>query len=263
MSKTKKPCNICEIPNILTKDHVPPRCCSNKGKINFYRLFDKNFNPVKKPRQFQKGIVFETLCEKCNTERLGAELDSSLGDFQLKIIDAVSKCTKMSDTITVRCEINKVCKSVIGHLLAAMPHYVSDGIECHLREYFLDKTDKQVKNQHLYFWINIEKRVAIARNVGIALDPIFNGAVISLFKFPGAAFMLSDKTIDDRLVDLFGYTTSTFGEEVEISVDLMSVYSKSGEARTAEWPLIATDNRLFILSDSEKDMPMFSTLLDI
>ena len=263
MNKIKKPCNICEIPSYLTEDHVPPKCCSNKGKVNFYRLFDINMNPTKKPGQFQKGICFETLCGECNNERLGKELDPYLGDFQSKIFDTVSKCTELSDTVIIKCKINRICRAVIGHLLAALPFYLQGGIEDDLRKYFLDKAEKQINRQHLYLWINNEKRVAISRNIGIALDPIFNGAVISLFKFPGAAFMLCDKNIDDNLVDLFDYTSKDFDEEAEIKIDINSIYSRNGEARTTEWPLIANDNRLFVLPPEIQAKSLFSTLLDI
>ena len=261
--KIKKPCNICKTEDYLTRDHVPPQCCSNKGNVNFYRLFDTNIDPNKKPGQFQKGIYFKTLCSKCNNEYLGKEFDPYLGDFQNNIIDAVSKCTKISDAITIKCKINKICRAVIGHLLAALPFFLDGGIENDLRKYFFDKAEKQIKNQHLYIWISNEKRVAMARNIGIALDPIFNGAMISLLKFPGAAFMLCDKYIDDNLVDLFDYTSRNIEDEIEVKMELSSIYSRNGEARITEWPLIVNDNRIFVLPPEIQNKSMFSTLLDI
>jgi len=59
MGKEKETCNICETPSYLTEDHVPPKCCSNKGNVNFYRLFDTNFNPKKNQGKPKKASVLK------------------------------------------------------------------------------------------------------------------------------------------------------------------------------------------------------------
>lgn len=156
-----KKCNICGLEKPLSADHVPPKCCSNKGTINFYQLFQKNRNPDKKPGQAQKGIYFKTICEKCNNELLGNQLDPFLGNLQEQIINATSQCTSLADDILVNIQINKVCRSVIGHLLAAFPNYYDGGIEPELRNYFLTKNLRKIAGQHLYLWINNERKVAI------------------------------------------------------------------------------------------------------
>ncbi|MEG0892708.1 MAG: hypothetical protein RR998_05110 [Oscillospiraceae bacterium] len=258
-----KKCNICGLEKPLSADHVPPKCCSNKGTINFYQLFQKNINPDKKPGQAQKGIYFKTICEKCNNELLGNQLDPFLGNLQEQIINATSQCTSLSDDIFVNIQINKVCRSVIGHLLAAFPHYYDGGIEPELRNYFLTKSLRKIVGQHLYLWINNEKKVAISRNIGIAMDPVFDGSLISLLKFPGAAFMLSNKEIDDNLVDLFDYTTEDFETTVQITLPLTCIFSKNGEERTIEWPLNVTDEKLFVISPEMASKSRFSTLIDI
>jgi len=263
MAKVKKQCNICGNLDYLTKDHVPPQCCDNRGNVNFYRLFDQNINPKKKPGQFQRGIYFETICARCNNTLLGEEYDPSLGDFQDMLIEAVGKCSTLSDTISITCNINKMCRAVIGHLLAALPFYFDGEIETELRKFFLDRSEDNINQQYLHFWINNEKRVAMARNIGIAADPIFDGAIISLLKFPGAAFMLCNKKVDDNFVDLFDYTSKDIEEEKEVIINLNSIYSKNGEARVTEWPLIVDDNRLFVIPQEIKDKTLFSTFLDV
>ena len=49
-------CNICGCYDQLSEDHVPPKCCSNRGNVNFYALFDRNFQPTKKPKQHKMGL---------------------------------------------------------------------------------------------------------------------------------------------------------------------------------------------------------------
>lgn len=258
-----KKCNICSLKKPLSADHVPPKCCSNKGSVNFYRLFQKNMNPDQKPGQAQKGIYFKTICEKCNNELLGKQLDPFLGELQKQIINATSQCNSLSDDILINIHINKVCRSVIGHLLAAFPNYYEGGIEPELRNYFLTKSLKKIDGQHLYLWINNEKKVAISRNVGVAVDPVFDGSIISLLKFPGAAFMLSNKKIDDGLVDLFDYTSEDFETSAQITLPLASIYSINGEERTIEWPLNVTDDRLFVITPEMASKSLFSTLIEI
>ena len=148
-------------------------------------------------------------------------------------------------------------------MLAAFPNYINTTFENSLREYFFNETQKTITGQHLYLWINFEKRVAIARNVGLALDPDLNGAMVSLLKFPGAAFMLCNKQIDDSMIDLFDYTTDNIDDCVNIPINMSSIISNRGEVKTTEWPLIENDSRLFILSQERKHIPIFSTFLDI
>ena len=256
-------CNICGCFEQLSEDHVPPRCCDNKGNVNYYALFDRNFQPNKKPKQAQNGIKFKTICSKCNNERLGKELDPFLGEMQNGIIDMCSTFTNLSDGDLLNVYINKISRCVIGHMLAAFPHYINTNFENSLREYFLDKTKQSIAGLHLYVWVNFEKRVAIARNVGIALDADFNGSMVSLLKFPGAAFMLCNKQIDDNMIDLFDFTTYNIEDCVKIPINISSIVSKRGELKTTEWPLIENDYRLFVLGQERKLMPIFSTFLDI
>lgn len=256
-------CNICGCTAQLSEDHVPPQCCSNTGNVKYYALFDRNFQPTKKPRQAQKGIKFKTICSKCNNERLGQELDPFLGEMQNDVIKMVSSFTTITDEGMINIYINKISRCVIGHMLAAVPRYIDASLENGLREYFLDKKMRSVEGQHLYVWVNFEKRVAIARNVGIAIDADFDGSIISLLKFPGVAFMLCTKQIDDNMIDLFDYTTDNIEDKVSIPISMRSIISKRGELKTTEWPLIENDSRIFVLSKKGKPMPVFSIFLDI
>lgn len=256
-------CNICSKVLPLTEDHVPPKCCSNKGNIRFYSLFDKNLFPNKKPKQAQNGIKFKTICAQCNNERLGHELDPALGEFQEHVIEQVSRCTSIADTLPFDIKINHICRAVVGHLLAAFPDYIDTDIENQLREYFFDKSKASICGQHLYVWINCEKRIGIARNIGIANDPIIRNCIVSLLKFPGLAFMLCNRSVDDNLVDLFEYTTTNFDDIVEFPLNISSIISKSGELRITEWPLIENEERLFVQSSSDRHRPIFTTLINL
>lgn len=95
------------------------------------------------------------------------------------------------------------------------------------------------------------------------MDSVFNGSLISLLKFPGAAFMLCDKAVDDNFIDLFDFTSNDIEDDIEIKIMLNTIYSKCGEARITEWPLINTDKRIFVLPDRVHSMLLFSTFMDV
>lgn len=254
-------CNICESRTTLTRDHVPPRCCSNSGIIRYRKLFDENFFPSKQPRHSQSGIHFKTICSNCNNELLGKSLDPHLGLLQEQILNKLKSVNHLTDTISVTIDINKICRAVVGHLLAAFPFYNNGGIEPLLRNYFAG-TSSNIEGQFLYFWINPEDTIAVSRNIGIASSDNLNNSCISLMKFPGGAFMLSNTSIDDNMINLLDYISSDQDHECTFEINLSSIYTNSGEFRSTDWPLIATDSRIFIISQEVAWDSYFSTPLN-
>lgn len=157
-------CNICGCTTQLSEDHVPPQCCSNVGNVKYYALFDRNFQPTKKPRQAQNGIKFKTICSKCNNERLGQELDPYLGEMQNDVINIVSSFTTVMDEGVIDVYINKISRCVIGHMLAAFPHYIDTDFENKLRDYFFDKKCVRSKNS-IYMYGLISKKESLLQEI--------------------------------------------------------------------------------------------------
>lgn len=61
-------CRICGKYASLTDDHVPPKSCDNKGRTKFSISEAKTFI-------MQNGFHCRTICQNCNNELLGCDLD--------------------------------------------------------------------------------------------------------------------------------------------------------------------------------------------
>lgn len=71
-------CNICGKYDVLTKDHVPPKCAITLGPI-LQKTVSEFFNtkePVK-PLRAKNGSYFRTICGNCNSKVLGG-LDKAI-----------------------------------------------------------------------------------------------------------------------------------------------------------------------------------------
>lgn len=65
-------CNICGKHDLLTKDHVPPKCAITLGPV-LQKTVSEFFNaqePVK-PLNAKNGSYFRTICGHCNNKVLG------------------------------------------------------------------------------------------------------------------------------------------------------------------------------------------------
>jgi hypothetical protein len=76
-------CNVCGIEGRLTEDHAPPKSCASIKDIEVQNLHDRLSTSGEKsnrPRRFQAGVCFRSLCKRCNT-LLGHDYDPALAYF--------------------------------------------------------------------------------------------------------------------------------------------------------------------------------------
>jgi hypothetical protein len=71
-------CNICNKFTELTEDHVPPKGCIGINKKDVQVLTKYLACEEIKPRLFQSGLKFRTICSNCNKILLGQEYDPEL-----------------------------------------------------------------------------------------------------------------------------------------------------------------------------------------
>lgn len=157
-------CNICGQTRKMTEDHVPPQCCKNTGNIRYYQLFEQFISEPQdnwvykrrdKPRIYQNGAHFHTLCDTCNNQKLGKWYDPSLSEFTNSVDEALERIDSSALEFSVVGKINRICRSVLGHLLAAYPSYNDTSpIDCKMRGFFKDQTQKSIDDVYLYFWIH-------------------------------------------------------------------------------------------------------------
>ena len=153
-------CNICGEQAKLTEDHVPPKFWNN-SKIKFFSQGFGTMDPPRAnmpyPQQARKGIVFRTLCEKCNNDLLGDKTDKHLKEF-IDIIKTGAPIRRYSHFLNCNVYVNRVARAVTGHILAAKNSYddwsnitysdavgsISDFV--HSGDYFTLSNDSECKN---------------------------------------------------------------------------------------------------------------------
>lgn len=255
--RNKRECNICGEIKLLTDDHVPPKACGNIGRKKHFPVFEqyienKTVRKIKSPFISQNGKYFSSICSSCNNGLLGLEYDPSLVEFTQKIKEEINDKTNTT-SFQISTKLNRVTRAIAGHLLAAFGEYNKNGFcEIALRKYFLDKSVIKINDFHLYFFIYPFDSLMIARNFAIFGKSPFHNAIISVIKFPPISLILSDKPIDDNMIDLFEYTTENIDEEIKIDIDTQTIFHSSGELKKEDWPLTVSDDYIFLTSENTR-----------
>jgi len=130
-------CNIGGILADLTWDHVPPKSCLNDMPVRFNHFLDgvPRYNQYSKISQ--NGIRFRTICAHCNNELLGRIYDPALCDFTKNVVAYITETLNTARTVEDRLiaipnryfdvQINKMVRSICGHILAAKNEYQMEG----------------------------------------------------------------------------------------------------------------------------------------
>ena len=192
-------CNICGQISKMTWDHVPPKSSGNNFMVRVNTLFKGLPTETNYQRNFQSGIKFRSLCQNCNGNIL-----SVYDKAYINLIDNVKELLNSSivlpDIVQIPIQINKVCRAICGHMLAAKDFF--DGtslIDKELRKYVLDENYKISSDYHLYYWIYPYSTIMIIRDVVVKsyTDKVYfpNGAISCISSFP-IAFILSSENSD-------------------------------------------------------------------
>jgi hypothetical protein len=133
------PCRICGTIGPLTEDHIPPKGIPRMGKFMLHALTDTLGSETKtfSPRLFQNGVFYKTICETCNSTRLGNEYDPSLITLCKDIENASKSNFYLPKSFYV--PLNRVARSFVGHTLAhSLVELKSTSFLDSLVEYFLN-----------------------------------------------------------------------------------------------------------------------------
>ncbi len=115
-------CNICKCHKPLSEDHVPPKSCPHPKKIVVQSLISKMIGDSSlKPRQYQNGISYKTICRECNSKL--AKFDLALCEIANTIEKFITTSNKTGilfpPITTLSCRPNAIIRSLLGHLLSA------------------------------------------------------------------------------------------------------------------------------------------------
>ena len=240
-------CNICTKKRKLSRDHVPPKSCFNTGSFECNTMFPEVVDYTQKS---QNGIKFRTICEQCNNELLG-QYDKALKTFFDFICQIVTSTIKLPYRVTYSGEINKITRSVIGHMLAMRPDFIESPIENSLRQYFLNPGNKRPTDWNLHFAVYPYNSIQILRDsfcAEVIGKTTFPPDIISILKFFPMSFILSESTKFGNYQNLTNLCTDNINEVIQIPINLYNCYDDAGHLYSKDWPLRGK-NSLALLND--------------
>lgn len=253
--KKRDYCNICGELSDLTWDHVPPQSCYNDFPVKFNRFTEGLPQYNKYDMISQNGTRFRSLCSKCNNTLLGRDYDLELGNFINAVLQHISKSIEATDekeiveisNIQIEVKVNKVVRSICGHVLAAKDEYDNlNLVDRALREFFLNPEECPPNSLSLLLWFYPYTTISIMRDFAVAnvLDrqraplPVGLCSVVSAFPF---SYVLCDKGYAGSLINLFDYCTHDIDEKVMIPINFSSCFSECGILRNPLWPCNISD----------------------
>lgn len=236
------PCNICGRICKLTWDHVPPKNSFNRYPIKYNPLLEiTKQDEVIKQSTSQKGIRFRTICDSCNNDLLGKHYDPVMHEMSEFVKRYMTTEIEIPSDLTIEIRINRLCRAVCGHLLAALVTYDDVNlIDKSLREYVLDPNRLPPKGMQLLAWPYPYGSIVISRNFVVKarseLVHFPDGVVSFISSFP-VSYVLHDGTDNCGLVDLFSYCTPNIDDVVSVPIDFNSMmYPNTSFYRNLKWP---------------------------
>lgn len=221
-------CNICKQRKKLTWDHVPPRGVNLPGDVYAGTFFDSLPDINDYGKKYQSGIKYRTICENCNNVVLG-EKDKWLKEFEVTVgKNVLEMSAHMPRFLKIDVPINKICKSICGHLLAAKDSIDECIVDERMREYVLSGTksaeDCGIK---IFSWLYLYNTTCVMRDVvtrGMNNNEMPKGMISFFSSFPLSFIVGVDDLVVPGLDNLGKYTTNNLDDIVSITIDCESVY---------------------------------------
>lgn len=267
-------CNICGKKTDLTWDHVPPKFCFNDVSIKYNSMMEK-VKLNRKQTISQNGVRYRSICSKCNNTLLGAKYDpeyKKLVDLLYNLYITPGECGQY--VIIKGLKINKICRAIVGHFLAAREDYCTSEIEKDMREYFLNENVLPPKTYKLLYYTYIYNTIMIIRDIvprylGTNMDYRVPSSLMSCINsFPMAFIVTKDCDDTCELYDMFELCTTNIDEEIDLKIDLLSyLYPNHRCARDPYWPCNVNDSEtgtsFVLMSDTGNKDSVFSNTRDL
>lgn len=244
-------CNICGIESHLTEDHIPPKGIAKPTQVEMRRLGESLLLDgfKKSSRYSQNGIKFKTLCAHCNNNLLGIQSDPSLISFANEAKTLLKSHLCLPESISVQTRPNRMCRSVVGHLLAAhLDGHRAGTLTSSLTDYFLEPTAILPENIDIYYWLYPYSDQVIVHGAGLMRDLGSSFAVFSLMKFFPLSFLfIVDKPSGWHFEYpcMRQYLSTNPDELVFMPIDLVNIpHQRWPEMPTSRDAVMHTDNAM-------------------
>ena len=267
-------CNICGNRTELTWDHVPPKFCFNDVNVRYNSMMEK----VKLNRRQiigQNGVRYRSICQYCNNTFLGTDYDPEYKKLVDILYNLYITPGEGGQYVVIKgLKINRICRAIVGHFLAARNDYCNSVFEKELREYFLNKNLLPPKNYKLLYYTYIYNTIMIIRDVvpgyfGLNSEYKVPPSMLSCINsFPLAFIITSDCNDTCGLYDMFELCTNNIDDEIDLKIDLLSyLYPNHKCARDPYWPCNINDGEtgtsFVLMSDTGHKDSVFSNIRNL
>lgn len=249
-------CRICSTLSDLTEDHIIPKGCIGIKKRELHALTNYLNMSKSKPKQYQSGLKFKTLCPDCNNRLLGNEYDPYLIEFSRQVRDVLRLKDIHNFIIPPQTKIigkpQRIARSIIGHILASVsPNemgknnfgpYINS-----MREYFLDQSLSLPDRIDIFYWLYPSDVQIIIPYGGLSSRKYKECIVYSLLKFfPFAFIIVWEKLRNIKLIE------ESLLPQKDIGIDEESFLTiKFNSIPRLDWPEIPNSDEFCLINQDE------------
>ncbi|EPG8943815.1 hypothetical protein L4Z64_001219 [Pseudomonas aeruginosa] len=239
----------------MTQDHLFPKALARPGQRKVTKILHP-VDPSRRGRQgtflAQNGVTKATLCADCNNRVLGTELDPSLIETYKAALSALELCRfpVIPDLHLIGVNLNKVARSVAGHLLALddtpSPRHV---MARQLRRFVLDPKAGLHPSLRFQMWFYPFMRQGMLKDLNhVEFGRDYGPMWISAMKTYPLAFAFSTAAENPRfrlagVTDLTPYVTTDVEGRFKIRVRTRPIVS-------INWPFAALPNGAIFTGDN-------------
>jgi hypothetical protein len=242
-------CNICGLTSTLSWDHVPPKGSINLTCVEQETIFQKLAGKQGEKRLYfesQNGVKYRTICNKCNNV-LGREYDPHLNKFALEVGRLLKTHLVLPRIIHVETKINRLIRSIFGHLLASKGDYEDTVPDRLMREVVQDSIIKTPDDLQLMYWVYTYSNIIVMRDVIMPAKRGYIGgnnfATFSILKYFPVGYLVTNVSKYENLQNLTSYCTENIDKEVSIPLLLNDI-------RHPDWPEIVDDGNIMFVGQS-------------
>ncbi|NCB73955.1 MAG: hypothetical protein EOM51_04310 [Clostridia bacterium] len=174
--------------------------------------------------------------------------DIELGKFVQKIKTIITSGTVLPQEVIIKnINMNKISRSVCGHLLAAKNYYdESCVVDKALRDFFLNMNALPPIGHHLLCWIYLYSTMVMMRDVVVksySANIKFPEGLLSIISAFPVSYILTNESEKCSLTDIFTYCSNNIDDTVDFPLDLYSCkYPGSPDFRHFIWPCNISDD---------------------
>jgi hypothetical protein len=229
---------------------VPPKGSCRPRRVDLRSLASalESDPRLRIKRHMQDGVKFGTLCETCNTQRLGKDSDPELNVLSQSVADylhpLLDRRLVLPSRHVLEARTNRVARAVLGHLLAAEVRQGQGKPQDRpmlraMRDFVLDQSGALPESLAIYYWLFPARFQVILRGVGICFP---SGTVVADFlKYFPLAFMVAFKAPPFR----FARLPAERGEDF-----VGRMWFDANDRVRPNWPERPADKEILVLNDS-------------